>query len=497
MSTNITPKGRRARYSLVALAVAATLGLSALSNFSTAQDEAKPQTFAVPQGGASFADVVERVSPAVVNISVTKTMRSMPTLGRGMPRGGSPLDEFFGRFFEGQPGQGMPSRPRQSQGQGSGFVIDADGYIATNRHVIEDADEVVVTFPSGEKLDATVIGQDERTDLALIKIDPDRQLTAVAFGDSDRARIGEWVLAIGNPFGLGGTATAGIISARGRDIQSGPYDDYLQIDAPINAGNSGGPVFNGAGEVVGINTAIFSPNGGSIGIGFAIPANQAKAVLAELKSNGSVDRGWLGVQIQDIDADLAQSFGLADAKGALVADIVPDGPAAKAGFEAGDVITRFAGKQVESAKALGMLVGDRDAGERVDVEVWRGGRSRELNVALGELDPGGRVAQASPAAERSGAALGLTLENLSDAQRNQLGLEPNAQGALVVGVAPDSPAAKQGIQPGDLIMSVNRKRTESAAAALGELAKSSDRDGKALVLVRRGESQRFVALGNA
>jgi serine protease Do len=500
MNTDITSKGRGTRYSLLALAVAATLGLSALSNFSTAQNEAQAQTFAVPQAGASFADVVERVSPAVVNIAVSKTLRSMPTSSLpgmpGSPRGGSPLDEFFGRFFEGQPGQGSPSRPRQSEGQGSGFVIDADGYIVTNRHVIEDAERVVVTFPSGEKLDATVIGQDSRTDLALIKVEADRPLTAVSFGDSDRARVGEWVLAIGNPFGLGGTATAGIISARGRDIQSGPYDDYLQIDAPINSGNSGGPVFNGAGEVVGINTAIFSPNGGNIGIGFAIPANQARSVIADLRANGTVDRGWLGVQIQDIDADLAQTLGLADAKGALVADVVGDGPADEAGLVAGDVIRRFAGLEVESAKALGRMVGETDSGERVDVEVWRDGRARKLEVSLGKLESPERVARSS-SGNLNGAELGLALENLTDAHRAQLGLGPNAQGAVVVRVDPDSPAARQGIQPGDLITSVNRKHVESAAAALSELAKTSDRDGKALVLVRRGDSQRFVALGAA
>jgi serine protease Do len=422
----------------------------------------------------------------------------MPTssVPRGLPRNGSPLDEFFGRFFE-MPGQGgVPREPQYSQGQGSGFVIAADGYIATNRHVVEDAAEVVVTLASGEQLDATVVGQDSRTDLALIKVDADRPLDFVAFGDSDRARIGDWVLAIGNPFGLGGTATAGIISARGRDIQSGPYDEYLQIDAAINSGNSGGPVFNGAGEVIGINTAIFSPNGGNIGIGFAIPANQAETVIAELKRDGTVDRGWLGVQIQDLDQALADTLGLDAKQGAIVADVVTEGPAAEAGLEVGDVILRVDGTVVDSAKGLGRLVGDRDSGDRVELEIWRDGRRIERAVSLGALETAERVARAgTPAADRN--ALGLTLDNLDDARRAELGLAPDAQGALVVGVAPESEAARQGIRPGDLIVSVDRKRTESAGAAQGALAESAARDGKALVLVRRGESQRFVALGKA
>lgn len=481
---------RPTRYKLAALAGVTALGFAVLSaDFSTAQHI----EFAAPTG-ASFADVVERVSPAVVNITVTKTARSMPTVGGAVPRGAPGFEEFFERFFGAPGGQGQP--PRSSQGQGSGFIIDASGYIVTNQHVIADAAEVVVTLASGETLDASIVGQDDRTDLALLKVEPSEALHSVAFGDSDRARVGEWVLAIGNPFGLGGTATAGIISARGRDIRSGPYDDYLQIDAPINSGNSGGPVFNGGGEVIGINTAIFSPNGGSVGIGFAIPSNQAELVIAKLKSNGSVERGWLGVQIQDLDADLARTLGIDAVAGALVADVVVGGPAERAGLEPGDVVTRFDTSVVDSARSLSRLVGESDTGEHVEIAIWRDGRTHELTVELGTLEGDERIAgnlsRRGPAAST---VLGLTLADLNQAHRARLGLDAGIEGAVVVEVEPGSPAARQGIRPGDLIVGVNRKSTNSAESALSEMDKT--RDGKTLVLVRRGDSQRFVALGAA
>jgi serine protease Do len=336
----------------IAAVSVATLVLGLLvASFSPAQD--RPEAFAAPP---SFADVVERVSPAVVKISVAKEARMMPTAEfRRLPPG---ADDFFERFFGGPGPQGFRDTPRRLEGLGTGFVVDGAGYIATNRHVIEGADEVFVTLESGERLPATVVGQDERTDLALIKVDAPDDLVALGFGDSDRARVGDWVLAIGNPFGLGGTATAGIISARGRDIDSGLYDDYIQIDAPINQGNSGGPVFNAAGEVIGINTSIISPNGGNVGIGLAIPSNQAKIIIAELKDTGSVSRGWLGVQIQSLDEELAASLDIDGTDGALIADIVAGGPAERAGLRVGDVVTEFAGKPVDSPKTLGCLVAD-------------------------------------------------------------------------------------------------------------------------------------------
>jgi serine protease Do len=447
-------------------------------------------------GAASFADVVEAVSPAVVNIMVDKVTEASPTAavpdfgGRGN-QFNSPFDEFFGRFFDMPGGRQMPER--RVQGQGSGFLVEANGYIVTNNHVIDGADKIIVTMQDGKKLDATLVGHDPKTDLALIKVDGS-SLPHVSFGDSDTARVGDWVLAIGNPFGLGGTATAGIISARGRDIQSGPYDDYLQIDAPINMGNSGGPVFNTGGEVVGVNTAIFSPNGGNVGIGFAIPANQAKVVVEQLKDNGSVQRGWLGVQIQNLDNELAASLGLDNERGALVADVLEDGPAKQAGVLAGDVVTKVNDQEIDSARTLSRAIANANPNESVRLNVWRDGKNRELKVKLGEASSAEQVAAAGPASAKGGEALGLTLRPLTAEDRSQLGLPDAVEGALVVQVAPDSPAAEKGMRPGDVITQVNQKEVTSAADALAELRKVKDEKSRALLLVRRGDAQRFVAL---
>ncbi len=443
----------------------------------------------------SFADVVERVSPAVVNIAVTKVSRTAPTSAAPRPQARSPLDEFFGRFFEAPFGTGVP-QPRRTEGLGSGFIVDADGYVVTNNHVIDGADEIVVTLQDGRKLDATLVGTDPQTDLALLKVDARGKLPAVAFGDSERARVGDWVIAIGNPFGLGGTATAGIISARGRDIRSGPYDDYLQIDAPINRGNSGGPVFNTAGEVIGVNTAIFSPNGGNIGIGFAIPSSQAKSVVAALRENGAVQRGWLGVQIQELDEEIAASLGLDAPKGALVAEVLADGPAERAGLRAGDVITAFAGREVDGVRALTRMVADRDPRETVTLDVLRDGERHEIRVELGDRSASPTVAAAGPrgnrAAERT---LGLALRPLTDRDRAELGLPAGTAGAVVAAVDPGSPAAEKGLQPGDVITQIDRRPVASVDDALAALRDAAGREEPALLLVRRGDSQRFVALG--
>ena len=458
-----------------------------------------PQTVA-GNGAASFADVVESVIPAVVNISVTKVERAMPTNGFGMQEfrgapGQRQFDDFLERFFgmPGVPGAPMQPQERRSQGEGSGFVIDPSGYIVTNNHVIDSADKITVTFQDGSKADATLVGTDSKTDLALIKVAMDG-LAYVEFGDSDKARVGDWVLAIGNPFGLGGTATAGIISARGRDIRSGPYDDYLQIDAPINFGNSGGPVFDVNGRVVGVNTAIFSPNGGNVGIGFAIPASQASAVIAELKSSGAVARGWLGVQIQDLDDELAASLGLDAAKGALVAEVVGDGPAARGGIRTGDVITRFDGEAIADARALSRAVGAADPSDTARVAVWRDGRERELTITLGTAEQGQTVAAAARGPDSGTGALGLALQPLTDEVRARLGLAADAQGALVTAVAPQSPAAEKGIRPGDVITRVNDVEIDSVDAAVAALEAARGDNERALLLVKRGDSQRFVAL---
>jgi serine protease Do len=487
------------------------VALSLLDSSEAQSDLTRPAAdapvFAAPAAGSrSFADVIEQVSPAVVNISVAKIVRPMPTAGgrQGAP---APMDDFFSRFFgtPGYPGGAMPA-PRRSEGQGSGFIIDESGYVATNNHVVDGAEEIIVTLASGEELTAEVIGTDPQTDIALLRVDTDSagltgKLSALQFGDSDRTRVGDWVLAIGNPFGLGGTATAGIVSARGRDIASGPYDDYLQIDAPINAGNSGGPVFNAAGEVIGINTAIFSPNGGNIGIGFAIPSSQAEQILAQLREGGSVTRGWLGVQIQPIDRDLAEVFGLEDVAGALVAEVVEFSPAAKGGLEVGDIVTSVDGRPVDSPRDLARTVALHDAGATVEVGVIRDGRARALSIELGERSTDGAVARGGPAGTRGSGdatrALGLELEDLDARARDSLGLDPEVRGAVVTGVAPGSEAAARGLRPGDVIVSVNRSATPDAAAAVDALSAARKANRQALVLVRRGDSQQFLALGAA
>jgi len=487
-------RGSSARVGWLASAISAAVLAFSLLTVNVDSGAQSPAPHAAATG--SFADVIEKVSPAVVNIMVSKVEESMPTGFQfsqpGAPRGQQPpFDEFFGRFFD------MPNQQRQerrSEGQGSGFLIDTGGYIVTNNHVADGAEKIVVTLQDGRKFDATLVGRDAKTDLALIKVNA-TGLPYVAFGDSDHARVGDWVVAIGNPFGLGGTATAGIISARGRDIQSGPYDDYLQLDAPINFGNSGGPVFNVSGEVVGVNTAIFSPNGGNIGIGFAIPANQARDVIAELRDNGSVERGWLGVQIQDLDEELAQSLGLKDQHGALVAEVVGEGPAARGGVLAGDVIRRFNDHEIDSARTLSRTVAAAPPSKPAKVTVWRDGKSRELTVQLGEAAQSEQVAAATPGdSAQGGAALGLALRPLTDEDRAQLGVPSEVAGALVVAVAPDSAAAEKGMRPGDVITRINQTDIESVGDAVAALNAAKDGEARALLLVRRGDSQRFVAL---
>jgi serine protease Do len=487
-----------ARFGWLAGAVGAgMLAFSALNlNGGLTAQPVAPRTAATP--AVSFADVIESVSPAVVNISVAK-VETAPTSFqfRGGPGFGGDQSlpfEFFERFFNGDP-RGFQ---RRSEGQGSGFLIDASGYIVTNNHVAGGADEITVTLQDGRKFDAELVGNDARTDLALIKIEA-TGLPYVAFGDSDEARVGDWVVAIGNPFGLGGTATAGIISARGRDIRfdASQYsdNDYLQLDAPINFGNSGGPVFNTAGQVVGVNTAIFSPNGGNVGIGFAIPANQAKDIVADLRENGSVERGWLGVQIQDLDEDLAQSLRMDGTDGAVVVDVVDDSPAARGGLQVGDVITRFNDREVDSSRTLSRAVASATPNTGAKVTVWRDGRNRELTVELGEAANETVAAAGSGGGAAQGqASLGLSLRPLADGERGALGLPSDVNGVVVADVAPGSPAAEKGIRPGDVITRVNQKPVNSVGDAVAALNAAREAEETALLLVRRGDSQRFVAL---
>lgn len=487
-----TCDNRRRHWFLSVIAVSvlgAAAALTVMTPPTSTAGAAEPRNAPTFAGPVSFADVVATVSPAVVNISVEKVRAALPTQLPGFRGPGSPFDEFFGRFFE------APDQPRErrSEALGSGFIVDPAGFIVTNNHVISDSDGVIVILMDGEELDAEVIGTDPKTDLALLKVDAGRTLPYVTFGDSDTARVGDWVLAIGNPFGLGGSATAGIISARGRDIQSGPYDDYLQIDAPINSGNSGGPVFNAAGHVIGVNTAIFSPNGGNIGIGFAIPARQAENVIAALRDHGSVTRGWLGVQIQSLDADLATALGADDGRGALVAEVFAGSPAARGGIQSGDVIRSFNGESVEDQRHLSRLVGAARPGEEVELEVLRDGQRQNIEIRLGDQDQSTpSLSDRGSGSSHRGTPAGLSLQDLTPAQLARLDLPSDTSGVLVSAVEPNSAAAKKGIRPGDVITEINQRAVGSVADAVEALKQGSNE--RALLVVQRGEQKRYVAL---
>ena len=452
-------------------------------------------------GPESVADIAERLTPAVVNISTSQIDSSgddsvpMPDLPEG-----SPFREFFEEFFDRQESDPeRPQRPRRMSSLGSGFVIDPDGIIVTNNHVIEQADEVEVNFADGSTLTAEVVGRDLKTDLAVLRVDPPAPLPFVEFGDSNAIRVGDWVMAIGNPFGLGGSVTLGIISARNRNINSGPYDDFIQTDAAINRGNSGGPLFDMNGNVVGVNTAIISPTGGSIGIGFAIPAVIAKNVIDQLVEFGVTRRGWLGVRIQSVGEDIAQSLGLDEPKGALIADVTPAGPAETSGIKPGDVVVRFDGKDVEEMRDLPRIVADTPVGKTVVVEVMRDGELQQLEVEIGRLEEGEVVAGESeddPEAERT--VLGMTLAPVSDELREQFKISSDAQGAVVTEVDPEGPAAEKNIEPGDVITEAGERdvvNPADVAARVREL--QAEGRGSILLLVRKTASDgdpSFVAL---
>ena len=403
----------------------------------------------------SFADLADRLLPAVVNISTSQVVENRRGGQDFRFPPGSPFEEFFREFRERQ-GDGQDQAPRRrSQALGSGFFISADGFVVTNNHVIEEADEISVIMQDGSEFDAELIGRDEKTDLAVLKVQSDEPLPFVPWGDSDIARVGEWVVAIGNPFGLGGSVTAGIISARQRDINSGPYDDYIQTDASINKGNSGGPLFNLQGEVIGINTAIFSPSGGSIGIGFAVPSAIATRVVDQLKEFGRTRRGWLGVSIQTVTEDIAEGLGMEAPGGALVATLSPSGPAENAGIRQGDVILTFDGKDVETMRRLPRIVAETEIGKDVPVEVWRDGEMVTLTAQVGELDEQ-QLAQMSGADKQTEQGrstseavieeLGLTVANINDSLRGRFNLPDDAQGVVIVDVDGGSNAAEKGVR---------------------------------------------------
>lgn len=458
----------------------------------------------------SFADLVERLSPAVVNISTSQKIK-------GAAHGALPFqvppgqEEQFRDFFErfGMPNGGTggeggeDQEEREVQSLGSGFVIDPEGYIVTNNHVIQNAEQITVNFQDDTKLEAVVVGRDSKTDIALLKVESDKPLPFVTFGDSDETRVGDWVLAIGNPFGLGGTVTAGIISARARNINAGPFDDFLQTDAAINRGNSGGPMFNMRGEVIGISTAIFSPSGGNIGIGFATPSALAKPVLDQLRQFGRTHRGWLGVKIQQVTDEIAESVGLNGTHGALVLEVNKDSPAAKAGVVTGDVVISFNGKPIKEMRNLPRLVAETKIGSSVDVGVWRNGKEMHFTVKLGELDETeetvAETTEKKPGKEVKGEKyLGMNVQDLNAALASQLGISDYKEGVVVLSVDRGGLAAKRGLRRLDVILGVNQTPIKTLKEFRAELvnAKNAGRE-YALVRLARGKAESYITLPTA
>lgn len=485
-----------------------------------------PATYAANYGPPSLAPLVDQLLPAVVNISSTQ---KMVTMGQGpgqeedqgapedqtqtgpqkmpdMPHfpPGSPFEDFFNEFMNKQHGGEMQSAPATSLG--SGFIIDAEkGYIVTNAHVVQDADKVRVTLHDDTTLPAEILGRDEKIDLALLKVDVSKhKLTAVHFGDSAPLRVGDWVLAIGNPFGLGGTVTAGIVSAQARDINAGPYDDFIQTDASINRGNSGGPMFDMSGNVIGINTAIYSPSGGSVGIGFAIPSNLAKPVIDQLIKYGHTRRGWMGVRIQSVTDDIAESLNLPMHNGALVASATPGGPAEKAGLKAGDVILQFDGKDVTQMRSLPRIVAETDIGKTAPLTYWRDGKKLTTTVTIGELEKAekdGLLTNSQPESETQPgqgtaiSSIGLSIRNIAEGDRSTYNIPAELRGVLVTAVASGKESSEKGMQPGDVIVEINQQAAKDAKTTT-EIIADAAKAGKTsvLLLVNREGDVRFVAL---
>ena len=463
-------------------------------------------------GLPSFASLVKKVMPAVVNISAVESSNPSSDQGFGQndqddqqdqdqanpgqdPFQGfppSPFDQFLKRFFNQRGlGQMQPNTGAQEIALGSGFIIDPAGYVVTNNHVVDHAKKVTVIFQDGTKHPAKIVGRDTKTDLALLKIDAPKPLPYVSWGNSDASQVGDWVVAVGNPFGLGGSVSPGTIAARGRNINAGPYDDFLQIDASINKGNSGGPTFNLAGQVIGINTAIYSPNGGSVGIGFAIPSDLAKPIVEQLREHGKITRGWLGVQVQTVTPALAKSLGLPKDEGALVAQVTPDSPAAKAGFKEGDVIQSFNGHEIKKMRDLPIVVAETPTGEAAKVAVWRNGATQQLEPVIAKMPANPQVAESG-----GSSAGGLTLSALTPNLRRQLHVPASVHGVVVTAITDDSPFTALGIERGDVIQSINQKPVstpEAAATAIKE-AQQAKGDKQILMLLNRHGVNEYVAL---
>jgi serine protease Do len=442
----------------------------------------------------SYAQLVEALLPAVVNVQVERSERDAPTPA---PFADPEMRRFFERFF-GQPMPQQPDRqPRfRARGEGSGFFVDGKGHIVTNAHVVDGAETVWVVLQDGTRLAARIVGVDEKTDLAVLATEPAKEPVWVEFGDSSKVRVGDKVVAVGNPFGLGGTVTAGIVSSTGRELGASPYDEFIQIDAPINRGNSGGPTFNLDGEVVGVNSIIVSPSGGNIGIGFAISSNTAKQVVAELIDKGSIQRGWLGVQIQPLDEDLAKSLGAPDTKGALIAKVEPGSPAEKAGLQAGQVVREFNGVAIDRLRTLSRAVAAVEPGRTAQVTVLADGKERKVAVEIGRQPTSEQVARGEPAEPAAGQPrLGLGLAALTPELRQRFDIEPGVEGVLVREVRPDGPAAAKGVREGDLILAVAGKPVRTPAEVV-EAVRKAHGEGQRTVLVQlqRDGRQRFVAI---
>ena len=441
----------------------------------------------------SFADLVEQLSPAVVNITTTAVVPEREQFNPMVPRG-SPFEDFFRDFMEKQPGDQQPKRQRRGTALGSGFIISSDGLLVTNNHVIENADEIKIEMLNGEILEAKVLGTDPKTDVALLKVESKIKLPFVEFGNSDDARVGDWVLAIGNPLGQGFSVSAGIISARGRDLQ-GPYDDFIQTDAAINRGNSGGPLFNTSGKVIGVNTAILSPNGGSIGIGFSMSSVVVQKVVNQLRDYGETRRGWLGVRIQNLNSEVAEALGLENINGALVTD-VPEGPARKAGIRSGDVIIEFDGLKINDSSSLVKVVGDSEVGKEVDILIWRDGNQKTLTVKLGRLE---NVQLSNEKNQNRSSKIneyaGMSFTDLTNEIRKRFDLSDESIGVVVVGVNDNSPAAERGIKPGDIIQKVDQVDINTSKEILKVVDEAKNKKKSSILfLIKRGLNVRFIAL---
>jgi serine protease Do len=450
------------------------------------------------KGPDSVADIAERVTDAVVNISTSQTVEAQKGVQIPQLPPGSPFEEFFDEFFK-KNGKDGGKRARKVSSLGSGFVIDASGIIVTNNHVIADADEIYANFNDGSKLKAELVGRDTKSDIAVLRVKPGKAIKAVKFGNSDKMRVGDWVMAIGNPFGLGGSVSVGVVSARNRDINAGPYDDFIQTDAAINRGNSGGPLFNMDGDVIGINTAIISPSGGSIGIGFAIPSDSVMPIVAQLREFGETRRGWIGVRIQQVDDAIAESLGIGKARGALIAGVTDNSPAAKAGLKTGDVVIKFDGHEIKEMRDLPKIVADTAVDKTVDLVVLRDGKETPLKITLGRLEDSEKPKLASVSKEESAKAvapknaLGLGLAALTDEMRKKYKIKEGTKGVVVTSVDGNSQLADRGVRPGDVILKFQQAMLHTPAdmqKQLDALKKAGKKS--ALMLVMRGDEQRFV-----